>query len=43
MEQNAPLFHKSRVNSVSTMGFMIHMIAKIGPPVDRDKFKMSAI
>ena len=26
-----------------TMGFMKHMIAKIGPPVERDRFKISAI
>ena len=45
MEQNAPLpaSHKLRLNTVSTMGFMRHMIAKIGPPDDRDRFKVSAI
>jgi hypothetical protein len=25
------------------MGFMRHMITKIGPPVDRERFTMSAI
>ena len=43
VEQNAPLSHKLRENTVLTMGFMRHMIAKIGPPADRDRFKMSAI
>ena len=43
VKQNVPLSHKSRVNVVSTIGFMQHIIAKIGPPVDRDRFKMSAI
>ena len=43
MKQNVRSPHKSRVNIVSTMGFMRHMITKIGPPVDRDKFKTSAV
>ena len=43
VEQNAPLLQKLRENTVLTMGFMRHMIAKIGPPADRDRFKTSAI
>ena len=43
VEQNAPLSRKSRVNITLTMEFMTHVIAKIGPPIDRDRFKMSAI
>ena len=43
VEQNPLLSRKSRVNITLKMGSMKHMIAKIGPPVDRDKFKMSAI
>ena len=43
MEQDAPLSHKARVNITLTMGFNKHKIAKVGPPVDGDRCKMSAI